>query len=1044
MEDQDESLGRTAVRGDVDARPLPSETPTVASSTAQAFTPEMADAGGAPVHDGGPSPPPKSGDATTVDTAPDSGIYQRLVQSITDYAIYMLDTEGLVRTWNAGAQRAKGYTAEEIVGRHYGCFYSAEDRAKDLPAINLRIAREEGKFEAEGWRTRKDGSQFWAHVVIDPLYSPEGELFGYGKVTRDCTSQRRMREQVAASERRFKYLVQGVTDYAIYMLDVNGIVTNWNAGAERAKGYTASEIVGKHFSCFHTQEDRLAGLPMVSLHEARQHGKFQVEGWRVRKDGSQFWAHVVIDPIYDDEGELLGFGKVTRDCTEARRLLARTKEQEQRFRALVEGVTDYAIYMLDPHGIVSNWNAGAERAKGYKAGEIVGKHFSTFYTPEDQAKGIPALGIETAKRVGKFDAEGWRVRKDGTQFWAHVVIQPVYDDNGALFGFAKITRDCSEQRKHANVLAATSQNLNLALTNMRQGLCLFNQSGELVLSNRRFSDVFELPPDALTPGMSLEQVVARISEVVPLYEQPAVAEHLRRLTVSLADRESWVRETMELEVSFRQRTISVSTRMLAHGGWVSTVEDVTEQRMTEQRIQHLAHHDTLTNLPNRTSFQNRIRQLLNATGIERSGFALLYLDLDRFKPVNDSLGHHIGDLLLKAVSQRLLHILGEGEQLARLGGDEFTIVTTSCRTAAQARALAQRCIDQLDHPFEIASNEISIGVSVGVVLHADNATDADHLLQQADLALYKAKREGRNRFCLYEPGMSDPLRTRNEIEEDLRRALRSDELTLHYQPIIDAATGRVTACEALLRWRHRRRGVMAPAQFIPVAEERGMMHELGAWVMKRACIDAMSWPDDVRLSLNVSPSQLLYHEFIGALAIALDESGFPARRLELEITETALLENAETPRQILKEVRAMGIGVAMDDFGTGYSSLSLLQSFPFTRIKVDRSFIKELGRNPKSMAIVRSVMSLCRSLGMATIAEGVETQAQRETLLAEHCTELQGFLVCRPMPLVDVLRWFDTLPEAVRSGRKSGTEIRAGLAQTSATAAQPNIASDKA
>ena len=1014
MEDQDESLKHTAVAGDVGARPLPVEPSTVAP----------------------PAAPP---------AVSEGAIYQRLIQSITDYAIYMLDHDGVVRTWNAGAQRAKGYTAEEIVGRHYACFYSAEDCVNDLPAKNLQTAREAGKYEAEGWRTRKDGSQFWAHVVIDPIYGPDGELYGYGKVTRDCTSQRRMREQVVAVERRFRYLAQGATDYAVYMLDVNGTVTNWNVGAERAKGYPSDEIVGRHFSCFYTQEDQLSGLPMVGLHSARQQGKFETEGWRVRKDGSLFWAHVVIDPIYDDEGELFGFACVTRDCTEARRLLARTQEQEQRFRALVEGVTDYAIYMLDPDGIVSNWNAGAERAKGYKAAEIVGKHFSTFYTQEDHAKGMPRLGLETAKRAGKFNAEGWRVRKDGTHFWAHVVIQPVYDDKGALFGFAKITRDCSEQRKNANVLAATSQNLNLALTNMRQGLCLFNQHGELVLSNRRFSDVFELPPDALTPGMSLDKVVDRISRVVPLLEQPAAVEHLRRVTQSLADRENWVRESMEMEISFRLRTIAVSTRMLAHGGWVSTVEDVTEQRLNEQRIQHLAHHDTLTNLPNRTSFQNRIRQLLNATGIERSGFVLLYLDLDRFKPVNDSLGHHIGDLLLRAVSQRLLNILDEGEQLARLGGDEFTIVTTSCRTATQARALAQRCIDQLDHPFEIASNEISIGVSVGVVLHAENATDADHLLQQADLALYKAKREGRNRFCLYEPGMSDPLRTRNEIEEDLRRALQTDELTLHYQPIIDASTGRVTACEALLRWRHRRRGIMAPAQFLPVAEERGMMHELGAWVMKRACADAMAWPEDVRLSLNVSPSQLLYHEFIGALAIALDESGFPARRLELEITETALLENAETPRQILKEVRAMGIGVAMDDFGTGYSSLSLLQSFPFTRIKVDRSFIKELGRNPKSMAIVRSVMSLCRSLGMATIAEGVETQAQRETLLAEHCTELQGFLVCRPMPLAEVLRWFSGLPDAVRSEKKSGQYLRDEAAISAATvAANRDAASDAA
>jgi PAS domain S-box-containing protein len=435
--------------------------------------------------------------------ASSDAVYRRLVQSITDYALYMLDVNGVITTWNAGAQKAKGYAADEIIGQHYACFYSIEERMADAPKRNLEVARRTGKYEAEGWRYRKDGTRFWAHVVIDALRDADGKLFGFAKITRDYTEQRDLQTRALEHERRFRFLVQSVTDYAIYMLDTNGIVSNWNAGAERTKGYTASEIVGKHFSVFYTPEDQVAGLPEKSLATALAEGKFETENWRTRKDGTRFWAHVVIDPIYDDEGELLGFAKVTRDRTEARVLRKQTRDHERSFRLLVEGVTDYAIYMLDTNGIVSNWNAGAQRAKGYKAGEIVGKHFSCFYEAADQARGLPQHGLDTARRTGKFEAQGWRVRKDGTRFWAHVVIQPIYDDDGELFGFAKITRDCSEQRKTSLALEETTRNLDLALDNMSQGLCLFNRRGRLVLSNDQFSRILSLPSAALSAGMPL-------------------------------------------------------------------------------------------------------------------------------------------------------------------------------------------------------------------------------------------------------------------------------------------------------------------------------------------------------------------------------------------------------------------------------------------------------------------------------------------------------------------------------------------------------------
>jgi PAS domain S-box-containing protein len=373
--------------------------------------------------------------------------FRMLVESVADYAIYMLDPQGAIQTWNAGAERFKGYTREEIIGQHFSHFYTEEDQQSGLPARALETAAREGRFEQEGWRVRKDGMRIWAHVVIDPIRDAAGTLVGFAKITRDITERKAAQEELRRSEERFRLLVQGVTDYAIYMLNPKGVVVSWNRGAQRFKGYTEAEIIGEHFSRFYTEEDRQSDLPARALEIAAREGKFEQEGWRVRKDGNRMWAHVVIDPIRDDDGNLIGFGKVTRDVTERKKAQDELRRSEERFRLLVQGIKDYAIYMLDPVGRVTNWNPGAERFKGYTADEIVGEHFSRFYTEEDRQTGLPARALETAAREGRFVHEGWRVRKDGTRFWADVVIDPIRDENGNLIGFAKITRDVTDRRE---------------------------------------------------------------------------------------------------------------------------------------------------------------------------------------------------------------------------------------------------------------------------------------------------------------------------------------------------------------------------------------------------------------------------------------------------------------------------------------------------------------------------------------------------------------------------------------------------------------------
>ena len=382
----------------------------------------------------------------SIQELPDARRLELLLDALTDYVVYLVDAEGVIRSWNLGAEKVLLYRASEIVGQHFSLFFTPEDRAVDFPGQLLTRARLTGRAEQEAWRVRKDGSRFWVTTLVQPVRAHNGRAIGFAVVTRDITERRQAQEALYDSERRFRMLVDAVKDYAIYMLDPSGMIVSWNTGAERLKGYTADEIVGQHFSKFYTPEDRAIGLPARVLQAAARDGHFEGEGWRVRKDGGRFWAQVEVAAIHDDGGQLIGFAKVTRDITERQVAQQNLHETARQFRTLIAGVTDYALFMLDPNGVVVNWNAGAERIKGYTADDIIGQHFSRFYTERDRAAGVPARALQIAAQEGRYEAEGWRVRKDGTLFFANAVLDRLTDEDGNLIGFAKITRDITERR----------------------------------------------------------------------------------------------------------------------------------------------------------------------------------------------------------------------------------------------------------------------------------------------------------------------------------------------------------------------------------------------------------------------------------------------------------------------------------------------------------------------------------------------------------------------------------------------------------------------
>ena len=653
--------------------------------------------------------------------------------------------------------------------------------------------------------------------------------------------------------------------------------------------------------------------------------------------------------------------------------------------------------------------------------------------------------------------------------------------------------------------------LNVALNNMMQGLCMFDADGRIVLFNQRYADMMGHSADELR-GLSLLELFERrrtsgqfIGDSKQLFDRV------------LADVRSG-KSTTHVVTSIQGRWLRVVNQPMAEGGWVATIEDITEQREIEQerdrsreflnqiinavptpiivkdahnlqyvlinkageayygasrdhilgktaqqilpkaaaeivaghdskllqsdgylffdehidpfgrgfryvtakrliirddkgapqyllavledvtarkvandRIAHLAHYDALTELPNRVHFREQLEQALK--WVHRGGrLATLYLDLDQFKSVNDTLGHPVGDELLKLVATRLRTCLRETDIVARLGGDEFAVIQTAIAGPADVIDLVTRIQKAIREPYEAGGHQLLADASIGIAIAPDDGADPDQLLKNADLAMYRAKADGRGTYRFYEPGMDARVKARLALESDLREAILSNGFELHYQPVVNLGNNRIAGCEALLRWRHPERGLVSPTEFIPIAEETGLITTLGEWVLRSACTEAANWPDDIKVAVNVSPVQFKSGGLVQTIIGTLAASRLPARRLELEITEAVLIRDDEEALVILHQLRKLGVGIALDDFGTGYSSLSYLQRFPFDKIKIDRSFIKDVADANGSRSIVQAVVSIAAARNMTTTAEGVETPVQMEWLRALGCTEMQGYL----------------------------------------------------
>ena len=557
-----------------------------------------------------------------------------------------------------------------------------------------------------------------------------------------------------------------------------------------------------------------------------------------------------------------------------------------------------------------------------------------------------------------------------------------------------IVRKLSKQHQDAErALAIEKARLDTAINNMTQGVLLYGPDTRIVFCNQRYLEMYNLSPEVVKPGCLFRDLIAYRKSIGSF--KGDVDEFCTDILRNVAENKTTHYVTDD------GRSVEIVNKPVAGGGWVATLEDITDRRRAEQQIAHLAHYDALTDLPNRVLFRERLEQELERTK-RGEQLAMLYIDIDEFKSVNDSLGHPVGDELLKAVAARLRSCVRETDFVARLGGDEFAIVQTDIEKTDDVMELVKRIYQSIREPYECLGHHVTTDASIGIALAPHDGTDLDQLLKSADLAMYGAKGDGRRTYRFFEAEMDARVKERRVLELDMRQAIADRAFELHYQPVVDLRSNEIVGCEALLRWRHPVRGMISPAEFIPVAEETGLICEIGDWVLATACAEAVNWPPQVRLAVNVSPVQFRSHAFSLKVANTLATSGLPANRLELEITEAVLIRDDDTALALLQHLRAIGVRIALDDFGTGYSSLSYLRRFPFDKIKIDRSFVDGITETDGSSSIVQAVINIANAQNMTTTAEGIETEPQRQVLRDLGCTEMQGFLFSRPRPAAEI------------------------------------------
>jgi diguanylate cyclase (GGDEF)-like protein/PAS domain S-box-containing protein len=905
-----------------------------------------------------------------------------------------------------------GYSKEELLGKNPRLLKSGEQ--PDGYYADLWSTVSSGKvWQGEIINKRKDGTTYTEEMTITPVapdFRDATDTY-FIAIKQDITERKQAQEKMTDTL-RFTQAILDTSPLGIITYKASGEVVAANPASARLVGASTEQVAALNFR--HLESWRRSGLLALAEKALASGGPCHAQVHVTTTFGKEIWVETRFVPFtYADEPHLLTFFEdiTQRHCVE---------EEKQKLVQVVQNSPDL-IGIATTDGKVLFVNKAGQALVGIDSNQEATSKVMSEYTPPNE--------------IARFGHEVLPVVLSGKPWWGEASLKhfrtgelipvemrafPICDTDGKVVAIANVSRDIRGRKQSEEALRQAEEKYRGIFEGAAVGIFQSDLSGRYLSANPAMARMlgYDSPQELLTSVTDISRQVYVDSE--------------SREAFGLLIEQQGVVKNFELPVYRKDGSriwISVAARAMRKDGvligYEGTTVDITDRKAAEERVQYLAYYDALTGLPNRTLLQDRLTKALASARRQKGKVALLFLDLDRFKTINDSLGHSVGDLFLQEVAERLKRFAREQDTVARVGGDEFLIVLTAVKDAADAAVAAERLMNAITAACAIQGRSLSISCSIGISIFPDHGTDGEALIKNADAAMYCAKESGRNSFHFFTAGMNAEAMERLTLEHSLRLALEKRELFLVYQPQMDIVAGKITGLEALLRWQHPELGLVPPDKFIRIAENSGLIMPIGEWVLRTACSQARKWQDEglpeVPVAVNVSAVQFRQEHFRELIARVLYETGLAPQYLELELTESLLLSNADVTLSVLEELRAMGLKLAIDDFGTGYSSLSYLRQFPVSKLKIDRSFIRDVAVNPDDAAITTAIISMAKSLQLKVIAEGVENEAQMSFLRAHHCDEIQGYYFSKPLAVdkvADKLR--GDYPEAHVRAQASG------------------------
>ncbi len=919
--------------------------------------------------------------------------YRSILNGIQE-AYFECDLAGRITFLNDALCRHLGYSKEELLGSSNRLYADKESRAGVFRAF-AELYRTGVPIKAFDYKIiKKDGTVGISELSVSLIRDAEGNPTGFAGVSRDVTERKRMEEKLRRAEEKYRAMLESIQE-VYFETDLAGKITYIPDEVSKHIGYLKEELMGDTIRK-HTDEETFDRLTRVfaELYKTRVPIK-TVDAKIIRKDGSMGFYEFSVSLVTDSEGKPTGFGAISRDVSERKRMEDAIRQSEERYRTIIEEIAD-GYFEIDLDGTFTFVNDAQCKNTGTPREQLLGRN-NRDYTSKEEAKRLYRIFNEiyrTGEPVKGFAFEF--TRRDGTKASHEVSVSLMRDSQGKPIGFRGVTRDVTERKRMEEAIRESEERYRTIIEEMEEWYGEIDLNGNILFANNVFAGVIGIPQKDLT-GVSYRNFVKKedADSIFLLFNQ------IYKTGMPVAN---FPYEFVKADGSSVSAELSIFPKRELDdkiSGFRLVGHDVTERKRAEERIQYLATHDALTGLPNRMLFTQLLSHSIETARRHKRQIALFFIDLDRFKMINDSLGHDAGDQLLQEITRRIKKTLRASDIIARFGGDEFVILIEELGDLSQVTIVAHRILSVTLKPMIVMGEECRITASIGISLFPKDATDGQSLMKYADMAMYLAKEEGKNNFQFYAKGMKSLSSVRLSLETNLRNALERNELSLNYQAKLDFCSNAITGVEALLRWTNPHLGTVPPVHFIPVAEETGLIVPIGRWVLKTACEQNVAWQRQglppLCIAVNLSLRQLMDENLIRDIERALNKSGLAPNLLELEITESMVMHNPARMITILSNIKEMGVRLAIDDFGTGYSSLAHIKNFPIDTIKVDRSFIRNLPEDSEDKAITEAIIAMGKTLSLTVVAEGVETAEQIAFLRKHACNEMQGYYFSKPI-----------------------------------------------